>query len=155
MGQFYFEFESIDWYQIEIDGSDLLDLEGKSNLTFTQKLQTSLIIGEEPKSINDTLFISELENIGFKKSIITNSKKVKAINKIFREKIPDIIIDTDCIVVYRNIFIFKEKNNIKGIAKICFGCSKHKIYGTKADTDYFGQSGDYEKLEALLKEKKL
>ena len=81
---------------------------------------------------------------------IDKSKFIE-INKIFVEKTVNKSMDYACPADYRDILIFKNKNKTVGIAKICFECFKNQILGTKANTENFGQDGDYEKLEKLLK----
>ena len=38
-----------------------------------------------------------------------------------------------------------------GTAKICFSCNANQIKGTNANTENFGQEGDFEKLEKILR----
>ena len=95
-----------------------------------------------------------MEKINFQKSEIDKSK-FGEINKIFVEKTVNQIADYACIAVYRDILIFKKQNKTVGIAKICFECFKKQIIGTNANTENFGQDGDYEKLEKILKKHKI
>ena len=60
-------------------------------------------------------------------------------------------IATACIHVYRDILIFKKEGKVIGTAKICFDCMSKQIKGTTANTENFGQDGDYEKLEKILR----
>ena len=151
MGNYYFDFDAIEYYTIEIDENKLLNTRENSNLTKSQKLQFEIVIGDKPKSLNDTSFIQDLENIGFKKKEISSDKH-QAIKEIFREKSHKNSVAAACITVYRDLIVFKEKEEIKGIAKICFDCSKNQILGTNANTMEFGQSGDYSKLAKILNE---
>jgi len=151
LGNYYFDFDTVDWYSIEINIDDLLDFEGQSNLTKNQKLQYDLIMMDEPESENDTLFIQDLEKIGFEKIIIKKEERVNLIHEIVREKSHQESLATACVAVYRDIFIFRKDGEVIGIAKICFDCWKSQIHGTTANTMDFGQSGDYSKLAGILK----
>ena len=54
--------------------------------------------------------------------------------------------------MYRDIIIFKNKGTTVGVAKICFRCDQSSIIGTIANTDEFGMSGDFDRLDKLLKD---
>lgn len=151
LGNYYFDFDTIEHYTIEIDENKLLKIEGNPNLTKSQKLQIDVLIGDKPENLNDTSFVSGLENIGFKKKEISISK-YQEIKEIFREKSHRDSFSAACMVVYRDLIVFRAKGGIKGIAKICFECGKNQILGTNANTINFGQSGDYSKLAKILNE---
>ena len=148
-GDYFFDFDELVHYRIEIDENVLLEKEDDQNISPEEQLQIDLIIMDEPNSIVDTSFIAELENIGFEKKQIEKDQFEK-INEIFREKEVDEAIAYSCIAVYRDILIFKKNNKITGMAKICFSCDQNRIYGTSANTINFGQEGDYGKLNKIL-----
>jgi len=151
LGNYYFEFDKIEYYTIKIDKNKLIKAQGKPNLTKNQLLQIDLVIKNKPEDLTDTSFIHDLENIGFQKKKIlpTNYQEIK---EIFREKSHKNNSSTTCIAVYRDIIIFREKEEIKGIAKICFDCGKSQIIGTNANTIEFGKSGDYSRLARIINE---
>lgn len=147
----YFDFDEVIHYKSNIS-------EEKANYLFEDKTELGkfikdVVIENIPKSIKDTTFIDKVEKIGFKKTTIEDSKFDK-INEIFSNKFHLTHEVSACIYIYRDILIFKKKSKIVGMAKICFGCGGSQIYGAKQNTDGFGQSGDYQKLETLLNEKK-
>ena len=148
-GNYFFDFDELIHYRIEIDENVLLQKEGDKNISPEEQLQIDLIIMDEPNSINDTSFVAELEKIGFEKNQIEKNQFEK-INEIFKEKEVDEAIAYACIAVYRDILIFKKNNKITGMAKICFSCDQNRMYGTPANTVNFGQEGDYAKLNKLL-----
>lgn len=150
LGEYYFEdFDQVDHYSIEIDSGELFDTIDEPNLTEDQQLRQDIIINDTPSSLSDTLFINELEKIGFEKNKITG-KKIQSIRDIFREKSHSESLGMSCVAVYRDILIFRKNGKIVGIAKVCFSCLQHQIHGTSANTFEFGQSGDYEKLKSIL-----
>lgn len=150
-GNYFFDFNELDHYRIEIDETVLLEKEGDKNLSPEEQLQIDLIIMDMPESIDDTSFVAQLENIGFKKAQVEKSQ-VEKINEIFKEKEVDEAIGYACIAVYRDILIFKKNNKIIGMAKVCFSCDHNRIYGTTANTINFGQEGDYAMLNKILNE---
>ena len=91
-----------------------------------------------------------LQKFGYKKTTIDKTKN-EHLNDIFSENNCSESFAAACIPVYRDIFIFKKNNKTVGIAKICFGCRLFHIIGTKKNLENFGQCGDFEKLEKLIK----
>lgn len=148
-GNYFFDFDELIHYRIEIDENVLLEKEDDKNISAEGQLQIDLIIMDEPNSIDDTSFVAELENIGFEKTQVEKNEFEK-INDIFREKEVDEAIAYSCIAVFRDILIFKKNNKIIGMAKICFSCDQSRMYGTSANTINFGQEGDYAKLNKIL-----
>ena len=151
LGEFYFDFDNVEHYSIEIDENELFELEEKKYLSESEKLQIELVINDFPESISDTLFINKLEKSGFTKTLIEKSKN-EDLNNLFREKSHKESLYAACIAAYRDILIFRKNGKVIGIAKICFSCSQNRIIGTDANTFEFGQSGDYGKLAKILNE---
>lgn len=148
-GEYYFDFDQVDHYSIEIDENELFELEEKKNLTQNQQLKIDIILNDKPEKVSDTAFITKLTKIGFIKNIVSGNKHTE-LNEIFREKSHDEVYALACVHVYRDILIFKKSDSIIGIAKICFDCLNSQILGTDINTIEFGQSGDYGKLSRLL-----
>ena len=146
---YFFNFDELAHYRIDIDGEALLEKEGDTDINAEEQLQIDLVLMDAPHSINDTLFVAELENIGFAKNQV-DRKKFKRINELFKEKEVEESIANDCVAVYRDILIFRKNHKIIGMAKICFRCNQHKIYGTSLNTWNFGQDGDYNRFRKIL-----
>jgi hypothetical protein len=91
-----------------------------------------------------------LEMLGFKKVQLPESKFEK-INEVFCARKHDYASYAACIPTYRDILIFKKRNKTVATARICFECGLHDIRGTSQNTEEFGQSGDYDKLEEVLR----
>ncbi|MDN5481930.1 MAG: hypothetical protein L0G30_10180, partial [Chryseobacterium sp.] len=145
----YFDYDGIDHYHVSTNESSVMALDTIPNRSKEDQLKLDVITDKIPKNINDTDFIKSLEKIGFKKTVII-SHKFKKINEIFVEKTVSENIEYACAPVYRDILIFKKKEKIIGMAKMCFDCHQKQITGTKANTENFGQDGDYEKLQQIL-----
>lgn len=148
----FFDFDEVIHYRIEIDENKLLIRE-EDNLSSDEQLQNDLIILDKPEVISDTMFVKNLQEIGFSKTNILENK-FEELNELFSLKNPKEHLSNSCIAVYRDILIFKKNNKVIGVAKICFDCDQSQIIGTKINTMNFGQDGDYEKLYKLLKSPK-
>jgi len=146
-GENFFDYDAILHYKNKLDSIDnIVANETNSKL---DKLKYDIILGDKPNKIVDTNFVINMEKIGFVKSSV-DKNKFPVINKIFIEKTVNESVDYACIAVYRDILIFKKKEKIIGIAKICFECNKNQVVGTNKNTENFGQDGDYEKLDKVL-----
>lgn len=150
IGKKFFVYDSIDHYYNNYDGRKLNELYDSHSKSALDSLKAGIIMGGIPNDISDLYFIDRLDSIGFAKRVIDKSK-FPGIDKIFTEKEVSEMLATSCVPVFRDILVFKKDNNIVGIAKICIGCMKNEIFGAKVNTDYFGQNGDYEKLEKILR----
>jgi len=148
-GKVYFDYDAIDHYHINMDENSIMALDTIPNRSKKDQLKLDILINKTPKNINDTEFIKSLEKIGFKKSVIKN-QNLKKINDIFIEKTVSENIEYACVPIYRDILIFKKQKAIIGMAKICFDCHQKHIVGTNANTENFGQDGDYPKLLQIL-----
>jgi hypothetical protein len=148
-GKLYFDYDAIDHYHISIDENAVMILDSSQNRSKKDQLKLDILINKTPKDINDMEFIKSLEKIGFKKSVI-KTQNLKKINEIFIEKTVSENIEYACVPIYRDILIFKKQKAIIGIAKICFDCHQKHIVGTNANTENFGQDGDYPKLLQVI-----
>lgn len=146
----FFEFDAIDYYNSDLEESKIDDLSDNKSMSGIDSLNMEIILGDVPKDLSDLAFIDNLHKIGYKKSVVDNSK-FNDINKIFVEKTVRENFATACINIYRDILIFKKNGKVVGTAKICFGCMANQITGTNANTETFGMDGDYEKLAKLLR----
>ena len=150
VGKKFFEYDEIDYYFSDLYKSKLEELYDNPPKTEIDSFKLGVVLGGIPKDISDLSFIRILDKIGFKKSYLDKATFVE-IDSFFVEKQVKEILVSKCIYVYRDILIFKKNNKVIGTAKICFGCRGHEITGTTANTNNFGQDGDYSKLEKLLR----
>ncbi|MGX9987496.1 hypothetical protein [Chryseobacterium sp. POL2] len=149
-GNSFFNFDVIEYYHTKIPEDKAMDLFDSQNKSQIDKLKFDIIIGEKPENLNNLKFITSLSEIGFTRSQIPQSK-FKEINQIFTEKTVYENYAAACVAVYRDILVFKKNKKIIGFCKICFDCRLFRIIGTNANTENFGQDGDFEKLSNLLK----
>lgn len=151
-GTKFFDYNSIEYFKIEISGSEVEDIYKNETKSEIDLLKEGVILGHIPSSISDSDFIYKLTTIGYKKFKIDRSR-FGEFDKLFIQKSATNKILTKCKGdVYRDILIFKKDNKVIGTAKICFSCLRNQIRGSRANTFDFGQNGDYTKLAQLLKQ---
>lgn len=143
-GRPFFEFDKVEHYFMDISKDDANDLFRKEKTSKHDSILSHLLIQ------NDMKYTDELENYNFKKNII-NESKLDSIKSIFSENNCETSFAAACIPIYRDIFIFKNKDKVVGKAKVCFDCQLDYIVGSRANTDNFGQCGDFEKLERVIR----
>ncbi|NRS87584.1 hypothetical protein HNQ02_000491 [Flavobacterium sp. 7E] len=142
----YFDFDEVFHYKIK--NEENINKKNNLNISF-EKLKSEIMYGSKPNNLKDTLFIGKLTEIGYEKKRI-NGEEFNSLNKIFCYKKHNNSTYYNCLYKFRDILVFKKKSKIIGIAKICFQCKGNQIIGTNKNTEEFGQSDDYEKLDELL-----
>jgi hypothetical protein len=149
-GDYYFEFDEVIHYTLT-DISTIRDVMKKdlNHLSKEDEMIYECYSEDYPIDLKDPSFLSFFEKIGYTKSKV-DPAKYKDLHEIFREKKHRSVTESLCIPEYNDILIFRNKNKLVGLAKICFGCMMHHILGTPKNTREFGQGGDYEKLKKLL-----
>jgi len=153
---YYFQFDSVTHYQINMEETALEALEHNKTPSEDEELLQNILFKNVPppapktlKDLNEISFIKKLIRLGFKKEML-KAQHFAAINEIFKERSNQDIEEPFCGVVYRDILVFHKLNKITGIAKLCFSCGHHHIIGTKKNTTNFSTSGTLKKLKLLL-----
>jgi len=148
---YYFEFDELIHYCININEAALEELEFKKEPTGLELLlQDILFKNHPPKNLSDIKFIESLEELGFIKKIV-ETQNFAAINDLFKVHNNKNIDEPYCGAVYRDVLIFYNQSKIIGIAKLCFSCGHFHIVGTEKDTSNFSSLGALKKLHELLK----
>ena len=149
----YFDFDAVTHYRIAVTESEISEVRDKNGqMPDSEQLWLDVIDLDLPQDISDSLFVYELEEIGFEKSIVPDEKH-EDIKDLFREKGFDYGQEYwMCIAIYRDILVFRDNNAITGIAKICFECDQSQIVGTDLRTDNFGAFNSFQKLYKILYE---
>lgn len=149
-GKKFFDYDQVDYYYNPIGdykSGELIDNKSKSVI---DSFAYGVVLQHIPKDISDTSFVQKLEKIGYTKSTLDTTKH-KGIDYVFVEKTVSEHISTPSIYVYRDILVFKKKNQIIGTAKIHFEGLDAQINGTNANIGNFGQDLDYLRLEIILR----
>lgn len=145
----FFDYDAIDRYFYDADEQEVFGLISKERLTKLETFRSAVLLGNKPERVSEPGFTDSLEKAGYKRTVV-DPNKFPEISNIFMYKPSTEHLSTACLFVYRNILIFKKKNKVVGIAKICFGCLANQIKGANANTDNFGDQGDYERLKQIL-----
>src|SRR5690606_32140488 len=145
----YFDFDEVEYYSINIEENKVYNLYDIEDKTEYETKLLSMLEDDTFSSISDSTFIYDLEGIGYVKNKISDSDYI-SLNQIFCLRQHKDGEYAACIPIYRDILIFKNLNKITGMAKICFDCGQYNIVGSKENTQDFGQSGDFGKLNNLL-----
>lgn len=149
----YFDFDKIDHYSIIVSDLEIMEINRDTLRSKLDSLKSEIVGYNTPINMSDLSFINKLEEMGFQKTAVDTSK-FATIKNIFKEKEFTSGEYTSCEPYYRDILIFKKQNKVIGTAKLCFDCMKSQIHGSKANTKNFGDSGEFKKLEGILKNKK-
>lgn len=146
----YFDFDQVDHYSIIVSDLEIMKINRDPLRSKLDSLKSKIVGYNTPVNMSDLSFIDKLEEMGFQKIAIDTSK-FAVIKNIFTEKEFTSGESTSCEPYYRDILIFKKQNKVIGTAKLCFDCMKSQIHGTTANTENFGENGDFEKLIEVLK----
>lgn len=147
----YFQYDTLVHYQSGISSEEISDLYSNAH-TKTDAIKHHVLTQYLPKNLKDTAFLGYMHDIGFKKPLVSPDK-FPAIDSIFRVKKSDNLETILCENEFRNVLVFKKKEKIKGIAKICFECEKSHIVGTNKNSSRFGkEDNDFAKLRKILSE---
>lgn len=145
----YFDFDNLEYYHKDITEHDISIEYEKLKLDNYNREYLKIVESEYPVDLNNPEFISNMIKFGYIKKLI-KKEKFKKINLIFSKKPCNELTTTACMPIYSDVLVFKKEGKTVGIAKVCFRCRNAYLLGSKQNWDYFGEYGDYEKLEALL-----
>lgn len=142
----YFSFDQVDHYYYSISESELFE---DDKMSTKEMARYEFLVEDKLNKLSDTIYIKELIKLNFVKNEVTKNK-FEALNQIFCERKHVNSFELSCMPIYRDILVFKDKNKTIGLAKICFECGQSIIAGTTSNTEEFGESGDFGKLQKLL-----
>jgi hypothetical protein len=148
----YFDFDKIVHYFLDIDQDSVLAIHQNRDKSTRNQLLDNILVQYGKESVNDTAFLNSLDALPFKKVVIDPALFSK-FRDLFKEKKHEFPVYAACSATWRDILIFKKSENTIGIAKLCFDCDRYYIVGASANTDEFGQSGDFKKLYKLLRKR--
>lgn len=162
LGNYFFDFDEVNYYKIKIEDDPIYDAADRHRKRIMSKTKTSataatdkdslingIILDYLPETVNDASFEKNLIEIGYTSKKLSK-ERFKELKEVFREKgINE--GDVACIAIYRDIYVFKKKGKVSGVAKLCYDCEMSHFIGTSADTGNFGADGEFEKLKELVK----
>ena len=161
----FFDFDEIEYYKIDLSDLDIDRLftptaplkdisKGKITIDLKKELLNNFLIMGYPSKID------EIELNSFLK--LAKNHNIKVDEKYFNVLKSNIFIEKECNYdqdmipsispIYKDFFIFKKEHKIIGLIKInSTGPFMHMVIGTKKDTRCFGQNGEINYLEKILK----
>jgi len=145
----FFHFDQIDYYHKTISEDTINAIIQKEDKTRKEQGLLQIIKGKVPVSTIDTLFIKNMDILAFEKQTLPASVHAK-IGHLFSLRTVEKPVYPACEQVYRNILVFRNKDKVIGVAKICFDCGLSSIVGARYDASQFGQSGEYKELQEIL-----
>lgn len=148
----YFDFDKAIHYKIEYSSLKMHQIRKKKDKTEEDILLLGIYYDTLYDSINKNSVFNNLETLGYRKNEIS-TKKNKKLKEIFKNRNLKKGYTYTCIPEFKDIIIFKKRQELVGVAKIAFECKKNRILGSKTNTFDFGQKGNYEKLQKILHEK--
>ena len=149
----YYNSDKIDHYFLDISKNEVHQLfEKKDNITKNESNLLNIITGFYPDSSQIEGIEKVLLKLNFTKTSLNEKQKIE-VDEVFSEKDTIKTAFAGCLPYYRDIFIFKNKNSIVGLSKICFECGVTRFYGANVNTDGFGIVSDMEKLKHVIRKK--
>ena len=146
----FFKFDQVEHYTVPYTKAALDSIIGKEVKTRMEQGLLQIVTGNIPVSTKDTLFIKNMEILGYQKEIL-DPKLYPEIEHLFSKRNPSKPIQPTCQSGYTDVLVFREKGKFIGSAKISFDCQRHQMIGERYNDADFGQSGEYEALKKLLK----
>ncbi len=141
----YFDFDEVIHYQSNIHDYEVI---GRKNNDLNY-----LLFGCGFESLQDSIYLEKGDSLFQKKFISKENHAI--IDKIFCKQVinQDELYFSECIAIYRDIFVFRKEKKITGIAQICFDCNQFTSIGAKQDTKNFGVNYEFSNLAKLIKKK--
>ncbi|RXR17683.1 hypothetical protein EQG63_09335 [Flavobacterium amnicola] len=148
--QFY--FDKVEHYSTDNKSLISLSINKKhyKNLDENEKKYLKILETNLPAKNSDTTFVSELQNLNFKKVTVENSN-IKIYREIFASEFCNEMQENACAPIYRDIYVFRNNNKIVGIAKICFKCQIIDFTSEKYNWERYGECESLNKLENIKK----
>ena len=145
----FFEFDKVVRYTIDRNFADTILF--KAEKTKNDSLTKNIIFGWH-RTKNLSGFVKDLDKSHYT-SIDVDTTFNSKLSQIFKEgKITSDEVTT-CDPIYRDILVFKSHGKITGVTQLCFDCSIANFFGTKGNTENFGNDNEFDKLRILFKVK--
>lgn len=145
-----FNFDKVEHYSTENKSSIFSSIDKKhyENLNESEKKYLKILENNLPAKNRDTSFVSELQNLNFKK-VTSKKSNIKKYKEIFSSEFCNEMQENACAPIYRDIYVFRNNNKIVGIAKICFECEIIDFSSEKYNWQRFGKCESLKELENM------
>ncbi len=148
----FFDFDSVEYYSLKKSKEDEVNENNRKGIK--DSILNNILYSEFPDKINNTVFYKTINFGGFSKFELSQKDVEYLKNDVFAEKFSLKMFGTvkACAPEYRDILIFRKKNEISGIAKICLFCGDFYFVSSKKgiNTEDFGTSEEYKLLEKIF-----
>ena len=145
----FYTFDEVIHYSVPVSKSELDSIIGKSEKSRKELGLLQIVTGNIPVSTQDSLFINNMEILGFEKEIV-DPKKYDTLENIFSKREPTQPIQPSCKTGYTDILVFRKKGKFMGSVKLNFECQRHQMVGQRYNDADFGQSGEYDELKKMI-----
>ena len=148
----FFDFDSVEYYSLNKSKEEKVvenNRKGKKDSIFN-----NVFYNDYPNELNNEVFYKTINSGGYSKFELSQDDVEYLKNKVFIEKssLKMLEMSKACAPEYRDILIFRKKNEISGIAKICLFCGDFYFVNSKKgiNTEDFGTKKDFESLGKLF-----
>lgn len=143
--------DQIDYYYLAVSDKDLQAIFQKENMSRYERQLAEILHHDEPTSVTDTTFITEMEVMPYYLKAQVAKNKHDDILKTFspHDEITSACFAsciTLCALTYRDVLVFRNKSKIVGFAKVCFECSQTHFVADHSETVHV----DYKSLKKTL-----
>ncbi|RZJ72623.1 MAG: hypothetical protein EOO45_10790 [Flavobacterium sp.] len=145
--EYFFTFDEVVRYNVDRNLSDNLIV--KKDQTEKDSITKNIIIGWH-RTNTLSQFVKDLDKSHYTSSTVDTIHNSK-LREIFKAGDTPNELQTTCEPMYRNVFVFRNKGKITGVAQICLDCGKSNFIGTKSKTENFGGNNEFDNLKQLLK----
>lgn len=148
----FFDFDKIEYYSLNKSKEEEM---GKNNSkSIDNGVLDKIFFDDYPDKINNDLFYKTINSDGFTKFTISQKDAEYLKSDIFLEKSSLKMLENvyACAPQYRDILVFKKKNQISGIAKICLSCRQFYLISSKKEIEIenFGTEKEFKLLGKLF-----
>jgi hypothetical protein len=128
--------DHIDHYRLAINDKALSAIFKNENISNSERRLAEILHHNDPTSIADSLFISEMEAMPYFTKTKVDKKLAQKIMHSFvaEETLMSASIGitmTLCAPTYRDILVFRNHSKIVGMAKVCFACNHVHLVGNE------------------------
>ena len=148
----FFDFDSVEYYSLNKNKE--LEINENNRNGIKDSILNNILYFESPHKLDNNVFYKTINSNGFSKFKLSEEDVQYLKKDVFVEKFSLKMFEAmkACAPEYRDILIFKKKNEISGLAKICLSCGQFYFISSKKEihTENFGTKEEYKSLEKLF-----
>lgn len=136
----YFHFDRIDHYVYINSTDDILKKAFSSKLSIKDSIIFEALTEMKPRILINQESLLNYGSLGYSLGRL-DTTHYKKISRVFSKEMHDERNATSCMPIFRDILIFRNNNEINGIAKVCFDCGQVFIIKSDTSFDHWGEIG--------------